>query len=318
MTAQTQPLAELLRRLASGPPPNLLAALGGASYPASEFWDRRLMRAKTVRQWIDRLDPALHNAEITHLSLEVLTSPVVAHLGYTAGTIRTVAVPRVAERIVRGGRGLQMRDPVRRDLETMSFMSEVMRFGYASPEGLEICRRVQEIHASVGAIRNDDQIYTLGQLIAGPERTASTMRHSPFSPIENDARWLFWRGIGEAMRLQDIPCTRTEMVDWMAEYEGAHLAPARVNHEAAEAHIRGLSRYFPGPLLPMARAIVVTTLDDRARECLMYAAPPQSLPRLLRGLWRAQASVARAGIVRLDRTWADQIKHGERRRTDGH
>lgn len=94
------------------------------------------MLGREVRRVIDGLDPQANDAEITHLSLEVLMPPMLSHIGYASAGAHVVAVPRVAERILRGGEGDQVLDPRRRDADTLTFFGELIRRGHRSPAGM--------------------------------------------------------------------------------------------------------------------------------------------------------------------------------------
>jgi hypothetical protein len=92
---------------------------------------------------IGRLDPLADDADITHLTMEVLTPPFMAHLGYASGAARTVASPRIAERATRQGTGDQLVRPRARNVDTLTFFSELFRFGHRSPEGIAASARIQ-------------------------------------------------------------------------------------------------------------------------------------------------------------------------------
>lgn len=261
------------------------------------------MLGRDVRRLIAELDPDANDAEITHLSLEVLTPPIVAHIGYASAGAHLVAVPRVAERILRGGKGDQVLHPRQRDADTLTFFGELIRRGHRSPEGLAACERIQRIHRSVKGVLNEDQVYTLATLIFGGERFAEAMGRSVYTEAENLARLSFWSGIGRGMRLRGVPESRAELLAWMEEYERNHFEPSPVNHPAAEAHIRGIEGYFPGPAKPLARAMVVATMDERVRQCLGYEPVSKSFAASLRGAWRGFTAATPLRPVRLDSSW---------------
>jgi hypothetical protein len=268
------------------------------------------------------LDPEDNDAEITHLSQEVLTPPIMTHIGYVSSAARTVAVPRVARRIFRAGKGDQIVDPWQRDADTLTFFGELMRRGHRSVEGAAACERIQQIHRAVGAIRNEDQIYTLSLMISFGEHLADTMGHSFYSDTENRARLSFWLGIGRAMRVRDVPETEAELQAWAAEYEARSFEPSPEAHAIGEAHIRGLEHWFPGPSKWLARRIFISTLDKRVAECLGYEPTDESTSTLMRSGWASFAAATSLRPVRLDSSWVksfsrigpepdlDRIGHG--------
>ncbi|HEY3829084.1 MAG TPA: oxygenase MpaB family protein [Solirubrobacteraceae bacterium] len=256
-----------------------------------------------MQRIIASLDPERDDAEITHLSLEVLMPPMLAHIGYASAGARTVAVPRVAERILRAGAGDQVVRPRARDADTLTFFGELMRRGHRSTAGLAACERIQMIHRSVGGVLNEDQVYTLCMLAFFGERLAKTLGQSFYTDVENDARRNFWLGVARGMRLRAVPDTPAELVAWMEDYESRHFAFAPECHAAAEAHIRGVEGWFPGPLRPLARVVVVATMDDRLRDCLGYESPSPAILIALRTAWRSLVLSTPVRPVRLDSSW---------------
>ncbi len=273
--------------------------------PRAEFWEQRWTLGRTVRRMIDELDPEREDAEITHLSLEVLTSPFMSHLGYVAAAARTVAVPRVADRVFRDGKGDQIVRPWERDADTLTFFGELMRRGHRSRTGIAACEQIQQIHRSVGGILNEDQIYTLAVQIFFPDDLARAMGHRYYSEAEQTARLNFWLGIGRAMRVREVPETEAEFRAWMREYEEMHFEPSEMAHFVAEAHIRAIEHWFPVENSWIARNMVVGLLEPRVAKCLGFdpVAPP--VAATLRAGWRATAVLTPLRPVRLSNTWVD-------------
>jgi uncharacterized protein (DUF2236 family) len=274
-----------------------------SDWPAPEFWVPRWKLGRDVRELIAALDPEINDAEITHLSLEVLTPPLITHIGYASAGALQAAVPRVAERILRGGKGDQVLHPRQRDADTLTFFGELIRRGYRSPEGVAACERIQGIHRSVKGILNEDQVYTLATLIFRGERFAEALGAPCYSEAENQARFSFWSGVGRGMRLRGIPESRAEFLTWMDGYERKHFEPSAANHQAAEAHIRGLEAWFPSRAKFLARAVVVATMDERVRQCLGYKPVGKPFAVLLRTMWRSLVATTPLRPVRLDSSW---------------
>ena len=249
------------------------------------------------------MDPQREDAEITHLSLEVLVPPIVTHIGYASAGARVVAVPRVADRILRGGSGDQVIRPRVRDADTLTFFGELIRSGHRSVAGIAACERIQRIHGAVKGVLDEDQIYTLCTLIFLPERFALAIGDPFYSDLENEARFSFWLGVGRAMRLREVPGTRSELLAWMADYEQRLFEPSPECRRAADAHIRGIEGWFPGRLRPLAQSAVVATMDDRLRECLDYPPVAPGILTAMRAGWRSLAASTPLRPVRLDSSW---------------
>jgi ER-bound oxygenase mpaB/B'/Rubber oxygenase, catalytic domain len=252
---------------------------------------------------IASLDPHRDDAEITHLSLEVLMPALTTHIGYASAGTRLVAVPRVADRVLRGGGGDQVVRPRARDADTLTFFGELIRRGHRSAAGIAACERIQRIHRSVKGILNEDQIYTLCTLIFLGEDFARRMGYPFYTDAENEARFSFWIGVAGGMRLRDVPETRPALLAWMKDYERRRFEPSPECRQAADAHIRGIEGWFPGPLRPLAQGTVVATMDDRLRECLGYPPVSPAILAAMRAGWRSLAASTPLRPVRLDSSW---------------
>lgn len=252
---------------------------------------------------IAKLDPRREDAEITHLSLEVLMPPLLTHIGYASAGARTVAVPRVADRILRDGRGDQVRRPRQRDADTLTFFGELIRRGHRSAAGRAACERIQGIHRSVKGVLNEDQIYTLCTLIFQSEHLAAAMGRPSYTDVENEARLNFWLGVAGGMQLREVPETRSELLSWMKDYERRYFEPSSQGRKAADAHIRGIEGWFPGPIKPLAQSVVVATMDDDLRECLGYRPAAPALVTTMRAGWRGLSLLTPLRPVRLDSSW---------------
>jgi hypothetical protein len=252
---------------------------------------------------IAKLDPDEHDAEITHLSSEVLTPPIMTHIGYAISAAHTVAAPHVARRIYREGGGDQIVRPWERDADTLTFFGELIRRGHRSAEGVATCERIQQIHQAVGGIRNEDKIYTLSLMANSPRDLAVAMGRPIHSDVENRAQHNFWLGVGHAMRVRNLPETPEELRAWTDEYETKRFEPSREAHEVGEAHIRAIEHWFPGPFKWLARSIFIGSIDTRVAQCLGYEPAKKPFTALMRAGWLSFAGATPLLPVRLDSSW---------------
>jgi hypothetical protein len=89
-------------------------------------------------------------------------------------------------------------DPRRRNDDTIVFFSEFFRRGYKSDEGRAAIARMEQIHSN---FLMDDELkaYTLATVVFEPERLAEQFGCSPFSDVEKQDRWNFWKGFAAAI-----------------------------------------------------------------------------------------------------------------------
>ena len=274
---------------------------------ARQVWGDQRVRTKQVRALLESLDPCAHDNKITHLSAEVLTPLTAAHIGYVASGARTCAVPRVAHKILQGGQGKQVRDPVGRDADTLTYFSELFTLGHRSAAGRQACQTLGDMHRRLG-IGNEDQLYTLAVLMFGPQQLAAAYGTRIHSDTEIAAAFSFWRGVGVHMGLREIPSHPMTYRMWMRAYETRNFQPSQDGHLAAEAHVAGLGRRFPGVALRLGRAAVIQALDEHTRTCLLYQPVPQPLSHALRTAWRILNYANRVRPAKCNQTWARGIR----------
>ncbi|QTJ67253.1 DUF2236 domain-containing protein [Rhodococcus sp. ZPP] len=275
--------------------------------PLPQYWEPRRASGAQIMRMIDSLDPIDHDVEITHLSMDVLIPPLFAYMAYTSGFARTLGNPAVANRIWREGAGDQIRTPVRRDRDTLTFFGEFMRRGHRSPQAQAVFDRVQDIHRQVKGVGNETQVHVLGMLIFDPERFAKAVGHRWFTDKENDARFNFWLGVARGMRLRDVPETRAEFLDWIDDYERRTFTPTIAAAESFKGQLRGISAYVPRPLRPAIRHLVIDTLKPEVRDLLGVSAPRPVHRPALRAAVRALRTVRPIDRFRLDRTWVNSF-----------
>lgn len=179
----------------------------------------------------------------------------------------------------------------------------LMRFGYRSAAGQDLCDRVQAVHRSVSGVLHEDQLYTLGALILFPDRLAVAMGRRFSSDHEEGARSSFWTGVGTAMGLREMPETTEEWSAWMLDYEARLFEPSDDAHAVAEAHLVAIGRWFPPANRGLARLMVATALGEDVRRCIGYAEPSVTAQSAQRTLWRTFAPALRLRAVRLDSSW---------------
>ncbi len=215
----------------------------------------------TTRHWacdeIASLDPAADARRITQLSFEVrVGSPLLIHAMFSLAFARQVAVPEIAEVLYRDGRGLIMRNPRTRNDETLR------RFGELIGGDAGAIARMQRAHSPY-PITNDLNLYTLATLACEPRRIAGDF----FTDREVRAQYEFWRGVGVALEIEDIPAGPDEFMAFYLEFEAQRYAPTT----AGRAVTRSLadefaSRWFPPRAAGMGRDLFYALFDQRLRH----------------------------------------------------
>ncbi len=227
----------------------------------------------TARRWardeIAALDPVEDARRITELSFESrVGSPLLIHAMFSLAFARQVAVPEIADVLYRDGRGMIIKNPRRRNNETLVRFGELLA-------GDDVIAGIQRAHSPY-PITNDLNLYTLATLACEPRRIAGHY----FSDHEIRAQFEFWRGVGVAMGIEDIPADPDSLMAFYLDFERRRYAPS----EAGRAVTRSLAdefaqRWFPTPAAGMARELFYSLFDERLRD--VHDVHPSATGRLL-------------------------------------
>jgi hypothetical protein len=223
-----------------------------------------------ARDEIAALDPVADARRITELSFEVrVGSPLLIHAMFSLAFARQVAVPEIAEVLYRDGRGLIMRNPRKRNNDTL------VRFGQLIGGDESAIARIQQAHSPY-PITNDLNLYTLATLACEPRRIAGDY----FSDTEIRAHYEFWAQVGRALGIEGIPPDPEAFMAFYTDFEARRYAPT----PAGRAVTRSLadefaSRWFPARSAPVARDLFFSLFDERLQG--IHGVHPSAAGRLL-------------------------------------
>ena len=275
--------------------------------PAPRADRRRPVPGRAIGRRIAALDPVRDNEEITRLSLEVRYGDAFfVHAAYTVAFARQVAVPSIARIVYRGGTGDLMKNVGRRNEDTLLYFGEMLRHGHSSARGRAVIARMEQIHSRFG-IADDDKLYTLASLVFESDRILDGFGIDRITAAERLARYHFWRGVGEQMRLS-VPESPSAFLAWTLDYEERHYrytAGGRALVDQLFADWR--QRWFPGPLRRAAEPVLLSVFDRRLRDTHRLPDPPARLVRTFGLLLPPYLTVAELRPHRLDRSWVDHF-----------
>lgn len=232
---------------------------------------------RALRSYVDSLDPVEDDEEITALVSNVLFADAYfAHSIYLVTFARQVGIPGIARVLYRSGNGDVVVDPVRRNNDTIVFFTEFYRRGYSSEDGKAAVARMEEIHSRF-LIDDELKLYTLATVMFEPDRLANQFGVDPFSAIDKQARWNFWRGFAAAMPLDLPAANREDFLQWMVDYERANYQVTPDSVGVFDALVEDWKRWYP-KWLPgrnwLARQSLIALLDDELRETMGQKKPP--------------------------------------------
>lgn len=242
-----------------------------------------------LRREINALDPVKDDEEIARLSSLVLFGdPYFVHSTFLVTFARQAAVPAIAKVLHRSGNGDVIRDPRRRNNDTIIFFTEFYRRGYRSEEGRAAIARMEQIHSNF-RIDDDLKVYTLATVIFEPYRLSEQFGCHPFSEVEVQGLWNFWKGFAARIPLALPAETRDGFLAWMKDYERRVYGHCPEGVAIFDALVEDWRRWYPDWMggAKVARGSLIALLDDHLRET--FKLPPPSLSMALRARLTAQA-----------------------------
>jgi hypothetical protein len=224
-----------------------------------------------LRRYVDSLDPVADDEEITaQVSNVMFGDAYFAHSIYLVTFCRQAAVPAIAKVLYRSGNGDIVREPRRRNDDTIVFFTEFYRRGYKSEEGKAAVARMERIHSNF-LIDDELKLYTLATVMFEPDRLAAQFGCDPFSDVDRAARWNFWQGFASAMPLELPSNTRAGFLEWMEDYERRTYEHTVDGEGIFEGLLEDWKRWYPN-WVPgrdkLARQSLVALLDEPLREAM--------------------------------------------------
>lgn len=235
---------------------------------------------RSLRKYVDSLDPVADDEEITgQVSNVLFADAYFAHSIYLVTFARQAAVPAIARVLYRGGNGDIATNPRQRNNDTIIYFTEFYRRGYKSEEGRAAIMRMEEIHSRF-LIDDELKLYTLATVMLEPDRLARQFGHDPFTEVDRQARWNFWRGLAGVMGLELPADTREGFLKWMIDYEAQHYATTEDGMGCFDGLVEDWLRWYPSWLPKrerMARNSLSALLDPTLRAAMGVEAPPKSV-----------------------------------------
>jgi menaquinone-9 beta-reductase len=266
----------------------------------------------TISRRLTALDPERDHEEFTRLSSGVLAGdPILVHGSLLVGFARQMAVPSIARVVYRGGRGDMLSDSARRHDDTLTILGEIVRSGHSRPAGRAAIARMEQIHRYF-RITDEQKRYTLATFVFEAPRAAERLGLR-MSAAERQARWHFWRGVGEQMPLGGLPATAEEFYQWTLDYEREHWRYSDGGRAVVETMFDDWTmRWFPPRARQLGRQILLALMGDELRAVLHLEAPNKRIERLLPVAFRAYILVTLLRPLRTDRSWVDYFgrRHG--------
>lgn len=204
---------------------------------------------------------------------------------------RTYAVPSISGLLAKTGEF--DRRPRKRYDDTELIMAETIEHGLDSQRGQQSIARMNAMHGRF-RIDNSDMLYVLSTFICEPIRWLDRIGRRSMTEVERRAWFLYYRGLGERMGIQNIPGELAAIMRFNEEFEAANFRFADTNRQIGEATTDLLlSFYLPRCLFWAGRPGVRAFLDPSLLQAMGFRPAPGWLRGLLMTTLRMRARILR-------------------------
>jgi hypothetical protein len=195
---------------------------------------------------------------------------------------RTFASPRVGGLLHISGE-FEARTQKRYD-DTDLIVSEIVENGYDSERGRRAIARMNALHGRF-KIANEDFLYVLSTFVFEPIRWNARFGWRCMTETERLGWFWFWRNVGEAMHIQDLPDDDAAFDQYSRDYEAKHFRCTEPNQRVALATREMFAGWFPRPLRPLVRRSINALLDPPLLEAFGLEPAPRWL------VWTAERAL---------------------------
>lgn len=256
---------------------------------AIEALRRRHSRRYADLRRIEQLDPATDYDEIYHL-VGWREFPFEFFQGTSVAFMRDYGVPTISDLLDRTGRF--RKDGQKRYDDTVLVAEEIARDGIDSIRAKDTVRQLNQIHGHYG-IPNHEFRYVLATTLVGPVRFINSYGYRRLVPNELAAMAQVTTRLGRLMGIKDLPETYADYERLHDEYEAEHFAYDPANTRVAEASIAIVTRWYPRPVRPLMRRVMLAILDEPLLDALGLPRQPRWFERLVRTAVRLRGRAMR-------------------------
>jgi len=204
--------------------------------------------------------------------------------------LKTFCAPRISRLLRETGEFTQR--PQKRYDDTTLILGNVLKWGYDSPQGKTAIARMNRIHKRFD-ILNEDFLYVLSTAIYEPVHWNQRFGWRPFTEVEKQALFNFWRVVGQRMEIQDIPSSYERFEQFNRAYEAKYFHYHADNAAVGNAVIKLMQSWFPAIAAPLVPLAVKAVADEPMCKALGWNKPNPAINRSLLGGFRLSRKLAR-------------------------
>lgn len=176
---------------------------------------------------------------------------------------------------------------------TRQTMRDLICHGFDSEPGRRAVHRLRTVHRNLPA-NADDYRYVLATFFLEPLRWNACHGRFRLTPSEEAILLAFWRQVGEAMAIADLPATLAQWQQMQRDYEARHMASTPEGHQLARMSLREVVKLaLPVGTRGSFRQLMLATMEAPVRQTLGLA-PPAWWGRLAARVFTRRVGQARA------------------------
>ncbi|KAG8628537.1 hypothetical protein KVT40_004410 [Elsinoe batatas] len=249
-------------------------------------------------------DMTLTEAYNIHYSLTALEFPTTFSQSVFFALFKTYGIPTISSLLLHTS---ELSGPTasKRAADTGVLLTEIFLNPPGSDRAKRAMGRMNYLHSrwqKAGKISNEDMLYTLSLFALEPARWVSRYEWRSLSHVEQNARGIYWRWVGEGMGIDMSPLhnhsTPDKLTDatpqppqnkaaswpyglawmhsleaWSLSYEESHMLPAPSNRSVATGTVAILLTNVPPPLHSAADQAIRVLMEPRLRRSMMFPDP---------------------------------------------
>ena len=236
----------------------------------------------------------IHQASAIQSQLGDIEFPFLFEKALQFALFRTYGIPSISSLLHSTRELSSSATSCKRYTDTVLLVAEFMGHKWGEQRWMDSVARMNMIHEpfrKAGKILDDDMIYTLCLFANEPVRWIKDWEWRELSDVEKCAIGVFWKAIGDAMRIEyrGLPGYESgkgwrdglqwleEMATWAEAYEKKKMLPNKINHEVAEQTAAILLWFVPVWAKALGTQAVTVLMDERLRLSMLYVFPPSLL-----------------------------------------
>jgi hypothetical protein len=220
--------------------------------------------------------------------------PYMMGLSTSFALFKTYGIPTISRLLVQTNQLAQLDIAGRRAEDTGVLLGECLLFDLDSDRARMGLARINYIHSLYRkSISNDDMLYTLSLFILEPIRWTKKYDWRSFTFIEEEARFLLWKEVGERMGIENIPSTCKEIQEWSIEYEIKYMIYSKDNQICGEATLTLMLSLYPNWMRSFIRKALISLIDERLRLAMGFEEAPLWMKRLTITIFKIRAFLLR-------------------------